>query len=188
MVTGGAAATIFYNLRQRHPSIELPLIDYDLALLFQPMLVNLLDASKRLQPNGSDGNEDVEDRNIPGGPSNGTTETKEAKKARQFQHMKKCWAHNLQARILPEKRFNLTWVISMCGLGDHIQDIRFGWKIAVGTMIAFVGAAFGNVGGVGGGGFFIPMLTLIIGFDQKSSIVVSKCMIADTATARSCIT
>ncbi|XP_021829209.1 sulfite exporter TauE/SafE family protein 3-like isoform X2 [Prunus avium] len=62
-------------------------------------------------------------------------------------------------------------------------DIRFGWKIAVGTMIAFVGAAFGSVGGVGGGGFFIPMLTLIIGFDQKSSIAVSKCMITGTATA-----
>lgn len=42
-------------------------------------------------------------------------------------------------------------------------------------MIAFVGAAFGSVGGVGGGGFFIPMLTLIIGFDQKSAIAVSKC-------------
>ncbi|CAL9019989.1 unnamed protein product [Prunus brigantina] len=54
-------------------------------------------------------------------------------------------------------------------------DIRFGWKIVVGTMIAFVGAAFGSVGGVGGGGFFIPMLTLITGFDQKSSIAVSKC-------------
>ncbi|BFG24472.1 hypothetical protein CerSpe_107460 [Prunus speciosa] len=62
-------------------------------------------------------------------------------------------------------------------------DIRFGWKIAVGVMIAFVGAAFGSVGGVGGGGFFIPMLTLIIGFDQKSSIAVSKCMITGTATA-----
>ncbi|XP_020414881.1 uncharacterized protein LOC18784042 [Prunus persica] len=62
-------------------------------------------------------------------------------------------------------------------------DIRFGGKIAVGTMIAFVGAAFGSVGGVGGGGSFIPMLTLIIGFDQKSSIAVSKCMITGTATA-----
>jgi hypothetical protein len=39
MIMGGAAATVFYNLRQRHPTLELPLIDYDLALLFQPMLV-----------------------------------------------------------------------------------------------------------------------------------------------------
>lgn len=39
MITSGAAATVFYNLRLRHPTLELPLIDYDLALLFQPMLV-----------------------------------------------------------------------------------------------------------------------------------------------------
>lgn len=45
----------------------------------------------------------------------------------------------------------------------------------VNTFIGFLGAAFGSVGGVGGGGFFVPMLTLIIGFDQKSSAVISKC-------------
>ncbi|RXH88604.1 hypothetical protein DVH24_000203 [Malus domestica] len=39
MITGGAAATVLYNLRLRHPTLELPLIDYDLAVLFQPMLV-----------------------------------------------------------------------------------------------------------------------------------------------------
>ena len=39
MITGAAAATVCYNIRQRHPTLELPLIDYDLALLFQPMLV-----------------------------------------------------------------------------------------------------------------------------------------------------
>lgn len=45
----------------------------------------------------------------------------------------------------------------------------------VGTVIGFLGSAFGSVGGVGGGGFFVPMLTLIIGFDQKSSTAISKC-------------
>lgn len=45
----------------------------------------------------------------------------------------------------------------------------------VGTFIGFLGAAFGSVGGVGGGGFFVPMLTLLIGFDQKSSTAISKC-------------
>ncbi|KAK4844523.1 hypothetical protein QYF36_021266 [Acer negundo] len=39
MITGTAIATVFYNLRQRHPTLELPVIDYDLALLMQPMLV-----------------------------------------------------------------------------------------------------------------------------------------------------
>ncbi|XP_004302905.1 PREDICTED: uncharacterized protein LOC101293605 [Fragaria vesca subsp. vesca] len=62
-------------------------------------------------------------------------------------------------------------------------DIRFGWKIMVGTVIGFLGSAFGSVGGVGGGGFFVPMLTLIIGFDQKSSTAISKCMITGGAAA-----
>jgi len=53
--------------------------------------------------------------------------------------------------------------------------MKFGWKIVVGAIIGFFGAAFGSVGGVGGGGIFVPMLTLIIGFDQKSSTALSKC-------------
>ncbi|KAL8170731.1 hypothetical protein V2J09_022535 [Rumex salicifolius] len=55
--------------------------------------------------------------------------------------------------------------------------MEFGWKIVVGSIIGFLGAAFGSVGGVGGGGIFVPMLTLIIGFDTKSSTAISKCMI-----------
>lgn len=39
MITGGAAASVFYNLRLRHPTLDLPIIDYDLALLLQPMLM-----------------------------------------------------------------------------------------------------------------------------------------------------
>ncbi|XP_050379773.1 sulfite exporter TauE/SafE family protein 3-like [Argentina anserina] len=72
----------------------------------------------------------------------------------------------------------------LLGTYKHLwPEIRFDWKIVVGTIIAFLGAAFGSVGGVGGGGFFIPMLTLIIGFDQKSAIAVSKCMITGTSSA-----
>ncbi|KAK9179916.1 hypothetical protein WN943_029122 [Citrus x changshan-huyou] len=39
MITGTAVATVVYNLRQRHRTLDMPVIDYDLALLFQPMLV-----------------------------------------------------------------------------------------------------------------------------------------------------
>jgi len=39
MITGGAASTVFYNLKQKHPTLDMPVIDYDLALLFQPVLV-----------------------------------------------------------------------------------------------------------------------------------------------------
>lgn len=54
--------------------------------------------------------------------------------------------------------------------------MKFGWQIVLGTIIGFFGAAFGSVGGVGGGGIFVPMLSLIIGFDAKSSTAISKCM------------
>ncbi|CAN6707146.1 unnamed protein product [Malus baccata var. baccata] len=94
-------------------------------------------------------------------------------------------AHEELVESQPSKHENNTGKEVESNLGyKHVwPEIRFSWKIAVGTMIAFVGAAFGSVGGVGGGGFFIPMLTLIIGFDQKSAIAVSKCMITGTATS-----
>ena len=36
---GGAGSTVYYNLRLRHPTLDMPIIDYDLALLVQPMLM-----------------------------------------------------------------------------------------------------------------------------------------------------
>ncbi|KAK7359153.1 hypothetical protein VNO77_01100 [Canavalia gladiata] len=62
-------------------------------------------------------------------------------------------------------------------------EMKFGWKIIVGSIVGFLGSAFGTVGGVGGGGIFVPMLTLIIGFDAKSATAISKCMITGGATA-----
>ncbi|KAK4493389.1 hypothetical protein RD792_017713 [Penstemon davidsonii] len=46
-----------------------------------------------------------------------------------------------------------------------------------------IGESFGSVGGVGGGGIFVPMLTLIIGFDPKSATAISKCMIMGGAVS-----
>lgn len=63
----------------------------------------------------------------------------------------------------------------LCG---DAQDLKFSWRIVVGSIVGFLGAAFGSVGGVGGGGIFVPMLTLIIGFDAKSSTALSKCKIS----------
>ncbi|XP_044487873.1 sulfite exporter TauE/SafE family protein 3-like isoform X2 [Mangifera indica] len=60
-------------------------------------------------------------------------------------------------------------------------EMEFGWKIVVGSIVGFFGAALGSVGGVGGGGIFVPMLTLIIGFDPKSATAISKCMIMGAA-------
>lgn len=56
-----------------------------------------------------------------------------------------------------------------------LQEIELNWQIVVGSIVGFFGAAFGSVGGVGGGGIFVPMLTLIIGFDPKSATAISKC-------------
>ncbi|KAK6773457.1 hypothetical protein RDI58_028695 [Solanum bulbocastanum] len=62
-------------------------------------------------------------------------------------------------------------------------ELEFGWRVIAGSVIGFFAAAFGSVGGVGGGGIFVPMLTLIIGFDPKSSTAISKCMITGAAGA-----
>ncbi|KAK8955375.1 hypothetical protein KSP40_PGU015141 [Platanthera guangdongensis] len=65
---------------------------------------------------------------------------------------------------------------------QHVwPPMDFGWRIIAGSLIGFFGAAFGSVGGVGGGGIFVPMLTLIIGFDPKSSTAISKFMIMGAA-------
>lgn len=36
---GASASSFWYNLRVPHPCREVPILDYDLALLFQPMLM-----------------------------------------------------------------------------------------------------------------------------------------------------
>ncbi|XP_076952911.1 sulfite exporter TauE/SafE family protein 4-like [Bidens hawaiensis] len=56
-------------------------------------------------------------------------------------------------------------------------ELELNWRLVLATVIGFLGSAFGTVGGVGGGGIFVPMLTLIIGFDAKSAAALSKCMI-----------
>ncbi|KAG2722926.1 hypothetical protein I3843_02G127200 [Carya illinoinensis] len=81
------------------------------------------------------------------------------------------------------KVLSFLWQPSRLGYTHVWPEMEFGWKIVVGTIIGFFGAAFGTVGGVGGGGIFVPMLTLIIGFDQKSSTAISKCMIMGGAAA-----
>ncbi|XP_043704181.1 sulfite exporter TauE/SafE family protein 3-like isoform X1 [Telopea speciosissima] len=78
---------------------------------------------------------------------------------------------------------NFLWQSDKLGYQHVWPDMKFGWQIVVGSIIGFFGAAFGSVGGVGGGGIFVPMLTLIIGFDAKSSTAISKCMIMGGAAS-----
>ncbi|KAF1887048.1 hypothetical protein Lal_00046286 [Lupinus albus] len=65
---------------------------------------------------------------------------------------------------------------------QHVwPELEFGWQISFGTLIGIFGAAFGSIGGVGGGGIFVPMLVLVLGFDTKSATAISKCMLTGAA-------
>lgn len=39
MIMGASASSVWYNIRVPHPCRQVSIIDYDLALLFQPMLM-----------------------------------------------------------------------------------------------------------------------------------------------------
>ncbi|CAL0316928.1 unnamed protein product [Lupinus luteus] len=56
-------------------------------------------------------------------------------------------------------------------------ELELSWRLVLAIVIGFLGSAFGTVGGVGGGGIFVPMLTLVVGFDTKAAAALSKCMI-----------
>ncbi|WJX89840.1 hypothetical protein P8452_71805 [Trifolium repens] len=81
--------------------------------------------------------------------------------------------------VMKERQF--FWYSGKSSYERVWPEMKFGWRIVVGSIVGFFGAALGSVGGVGGGGIFVPMLTLIIGFDPKSSTALSKCMITGAA-------
>nr|AFK35007.1 unknown [Medicago truncatula] len=83
--------------------------------------------------------------------------------------------------IVVMKKTSFFWYSGESSYERVWPEMKFGWRIVVGSIVGFFGAALGSVGGVGGGGIFIPMLTLIIGFDPKSSTALSKCMITGAA-------
>ncbi|PRQ27481.1 putative transmembrane protein TauE [Rosa chinensis] len=78
---------------------------------------------------------------------------------------------------------NFLWQSDKVGYEHVWPEMKFGWEIVLGSAIGFFGAAFGSVGGVGGGGIFVPMLSLIVGFDPKSATAISKCMIMGAAAS-----
>ncbi|CAI0441510.1 unnamed protein product [Linum tenue] len=81
------------------------------------------------------------------------------------------------------KASDFFWENGRTGYQRVWPELEFGWQIVLGTTVGFLGAAFGSVGGVGGGGIFVPMLSLIVGFDPKSSTAISKCMIMGAAAS-----
>lgn len=37
MITGAAISTVLFNLKLKHPTLDIPVIDYDMVLLNQPL-------------------------------------------------------------------------------------------------------------------------------------------------------
>ncbi|CAN1759092.1 Sulfite exporter TauE/SafE family protein 4 [Linum perenne] len=86
----------------------------------------------------------------------------------------------ISAFFLPDssQNSNLLNSVALPSSSDKVWPrLEFNWRIVLATVIALLGSACGTVGGVGGGGIFVPMLTLIVGFDTKSAAAISKCMI-----------
>ncbi|KAH1131715.1 hypothetical protein J1N35_003093 [Gossypium stocksii] len=81
------------------------------------------------------------------------------------------------------KAIHFFWKPDQSGYHHVWPEMDFNWQSVLGTSIGFCGAAFGSVGGVGGGGIFVPMLSLIVGFDPKSATAISKCMIMGAAAS-----
>ncbi|PNX97554.1 sulfite exporter TauE/SafE family protein, partial [Trifolium pratense] len=78
---------------------------------------------------------------------------------------------------------NFLWLSDGSGYQHVWPKMEFGWQIVLGSFIGFCGAAFGSVGGIGGGGIFVSMISLVIGFDPKSSTAISKCMVMGVSVA-----
>ncbi|XP_002521607.2 sulfite exporter TauE/SafE family protein 3 [Ricinus communis] len=95
-------------------------------------------------------------------------------------HTKVLVDHEKEKSFL-QKAAHFLWQSGKSSYEPVWPEMEFNYKIVVGTIVGFLGAALGSVGGVGGGGIFVPMLTLLIGFDPKSSTAISKCMIMGAA-------
>ncbi|KAI5319561.1 hypothetical protein L3X38_039269 [Prunus dulcis] len=59
------------------------------------------------------------------------------------------------------KVVNFLWQAGGSSYQPVWPEMNFGWKIVVGSIVGFFGAALGSVGGVGGGGIFVPVYTII---------------------------
>ncbi|CAA2990621.1 sulfite exporter family 4-like [Olea europaea subsp. europaea] len=86
--------------------------------------------------------------------------------------------HSINGGYAHPQKLLLSFPANSSGSDPKVwPDLKFNWRIVLATIIGFLGSACGTVGGVGGGGIFVPMLTLIVGFDTKSAAAISKCMI-----------
>ncbi|MCO5556891.1 hypothetical protein L7F22_010445 [Adiantum nelumboides] len=61
-------------------------------------------------------------------------------------------------------------------LGDTEVDIET-WRIISALICGALAAALSSAGGLGGGGLYVPIFNLLLGFNSKTSAALSSCMI-----------
>jgi len=57
------------------------------------------------------------------------------------------------------------------------------WRVALGTILITAGATGAAGGGIGGGGLYVPLLIIVIGFETKEAVAVSQGCIVGAAIA-----
>lgn len=65
----------------------------------------------------------------------------------------------------------------------HWPKLEVNWRVALAVVLGTLGGSLCSAGGVGGGGLFIPLFNLLIGFDAKSAAALSNFMILGGALA-----
>ena len=63
----------------------------------------------------------------------------------------------------------------------HKAIVPVRWEDFVSGILSFVGSSFAVVAGVGGGGLYVPILMLILGFNADAAVPLSKAMILGAA-------
>jgi hypothetical protein len=61
--------------------------------------------------------------------------------------------------------------------GENWPKLQLNWQLVVAIVLGAVGASLCSAGGVGGGGLFIPIFNLLLGFDVKAAAALSNFMI-----------
>jgi len=57
------------------------------------------------------------------------------------------------------------------------------WRVALGTVLITAGATGAAGGGIGGGGLYVPLLIIVIGFSTKEAVAISQGCIVGAAIA-----
>ncbi|GAU14191.1 hypothetical protein TSUD_307510 [Trifolium subterraneum] len=185
MVTGVSVATAYYNLKMRHPTLNMPIIDYDLALLIQPMLmlgISIGVICNVIFPNwlvtvllivlflGSGANE-AEYKPLPTGPNDATEKVTEVTILenvywKKFGLLAFVWVSFIAVQIakIPisvgvtayEATALFTGKTALASIGDHGKEYTF-IQLIIYCVIALFAGILGGLLGLGGGFMLAPL-------------------------------